>query len=82
MTKSTKLLAIRPAPDHLSTATTTRIKRSHGEFTGHRTKEKGEALPITKDWRHGHYVPGDGDITYHARAGSCHKHLKSHGNLT
>jgi hypothetical protein len=48
-----------------------------------RTKREGnEATSKTGNWKTGTYKPGDGDYVYHARAGSCHKHIKSHGDRT
>ena len=52
------------------------------KFTA-RKREPGEALPPANDlWVRENYVTGDGDYVQHARANSCHRHLKSFGNLT
>lgn len=48
-----------------------------------RERHPDEARPQQADlFRRPVYVPGDGDIQQHTRAGSCHIHLKSFGTLT
>ena len=49
-----------------------------------RAKKPGEATSPSSSWKGGPlYKTGDGDHNlYIPRAGSCHKHLKSYGNLT